>query len=310
MEKKPTQQGEDGGNTEARRKRKEIEKSEGKNNITRERPPVLEREQRDVYKEALKALDESGLTYAVGAAFARYAYTSIWRETKDLDVFFMPQELRAGMELLEEIGFQTEVKEASWLAKAWKKGYFIDLIFGHGHGHLLFNEQAFEGVKRGKVLGIEVNLIPIEEMIASAMYIAGRNRFDGGEVVHLIRSVKGKLDWQRILDRLGDNRELVLWHLILFDFIYPGHSSYLPKDLMVELFDEARGRWETRKRDSTRAFRGTLLDPFSYTVDIKDWGYEDRRKKDPLVDKKGRWIKDQPAEEGEQAVEKGKKGDR
>ncbi len=140
------------------------------------------------------------------------------------------------------------------------------------------------------MLGVEVTLIPIEEMIASAMFVAGRNRFDGGEVAHLIRSAKGKIDWERIMARMNGNRELVLWHLILFDYIYPGHANFLPQDLMVELFDEVRKRWETEKRRNSHAFRGTLLDPFSYTVDVKDWGYEDRQNKAPLVDKEGNYI--------------------
>jgi hypothetical protein len=36
-----------------------------------------------------------------------------------------------------------------------------------------------------------------------------------------------------------------------------------------------------------KTFRGTLLDPFSYNVDIEDWGYEDRRDLRALVDQEG-----------------------
>jgi hypothetical protein len=273
-----------------RQKAKEIEKEESLRNTTRQRAPVLTREQREVYQEALRLLEESGIVYAVGAAFARHIYTSIWRNTKDLDVFLKPHDLRTALDALEQAGFQTEIKERSWLAKAWKKDQFIDLIFGTGHGQLPIDDRSFAGVKREKVLGVETNLIPIEEMAASAMFIAGRNRFDGGEVVHLIRSTKGKLDWARILERLAANRQLLLWHLILFDYIYPGHAAYLPQELMAELFEEMRGRWQSEKRKNSRAFRGTILDPYSYTVDVKDWGYEDRRTNVALVTKEGKVI--------------------
>ncbi len=275
---------------EARLKAKEKEKDEKKENITHEElRPKLPAEQARVYREALRVLNEAGVSYAVGAAFARYVYTSIWRQTKDLDIFVKPENLETAINALEQAGFETEVKEPSWLAKAWKDGHFLDLIFGTGHGQLPIDDHSFAGSQEGKVLGVPVKLIPIEEMIASAAYIAGRNRFDGPEVVHLIHSAKGKLDWQRILDRLGENRELLLWHLILFDFVYPGHSRYLPQELMVELFDEARQRWE-KKPHGRKAFRGTILDPFSYTVDVEDRGYEDRRNKEPLVDKKGKLL--------------------
>ncbi len=274
---------------EARLKAKEKEKDEQKQNTTRERRPQLPVEQSRTYREALMVLNESGVKFAVGAAFARYVYTSIWRQTKDLDIFIKPGDLRAAMTALEQAGFQTEVKDRSWLAKAWKDGHFLDLIFGTGHGQLPIDDCSFEGSQQEKVLNVLVFLIPIEEMIVSAAYIAGRNRFDGPEVVHLIQSARGKLDWQRILDRLADNRELLLWHLILFDYVYPGHPDYLPKELMAQLFDEARKRWKKTNRDP-KAFRGTLLDPFSYTVDVEDWGYEDRRKNQPLVDNRGNLL--------------------
>ncbi len=279
-----------GGQTEeARLKAKEKEKDEQKQNTTRERRPQLPVEQSRTYREALMVLNESGVKFAVGAAFARYVYTSIWRQTKDLDIFIKPGDLRAAMTALEQAGFQTEVKDRSWLAKAWKDGHFLDLIFGTGHGQLPIDDCSFEGSQQEKVLNVLVFLIPIEEMIVSAAYIAGRNRFDGPEVVHLIQSARGKLDWQRILDRLADNRELLLWHLILFDYVYPGHPDYLPKELMAQLFDEVRKRWKKTNRDP-KAFRGTLLDPFSYNVDIEDWGYEDRRKNQPLVDNRGNLL--------------------
>lgn len=273
----------------ARLKAKEREKDEKNQNTTRERRPRLPIEQSRVFREALVVLNESGVKYAVGAAFARYAYTSIWRQTKDLDIFIKPVDLKVGLDALKEAGFETEVRDRSWLAKGWKEGSFLDLIFGTGHGQLPIDECSFEGSQQEKVLGVPVYLFPIEEMIASAVYIAGRNRFDGPEVVHLIRSAKGKLDWQRILNRLGENSELLLWHLILFDYVYPGHSKYLPKDHMVQLFDEVRLRWKKPGR-GTKAFRGTLLDPFSYTVDVEDWGYEDRRNKDALVDRQGNLL--------------------
>jgi hypothetical protein len=266
--------------------RDQYEREESEKNVTRETRPVLDQDQARIYKEVLRTLNEARIDYAVGAAFARYAYTSIWRYTKDLDIFLRPEDLKCAMEALRLNGFETTIKEEHWLAKAWKERYFVDLIFGTGHGQLPVDEDTFRGAKRARLLGVQTSLLSIEEMLASSMYIAGRNRFDGPEIVHLIRSVKGKVDWQRVLHRLGGNSELLLWHLILFDFIYPGHSSYLPKRLMSNLFEDVRKRWSKRKRDE-RVFRGTLLDPFSYNVDIADWGYEDQRNTNPLVNEAG-----------------------
>jgi hypothetical protein len=260
--------------------------SDEQKNTTRERRPRLKREQRQVYQQALRSLNQNDIPYAVGAAFARHAYTNIWRHTKDLDIFLRPKDLKAALDALKESGFELELKDPHWLAKAWKENYFIDLIFGTGHGHIPVDDDYFIGSVDAFVLDIPTRLIPLEEMIASACFIVGRNRFDGGEIAHLVRYSKGKLDWRRILKRLGENRELLLMQLIHFDFVYPGHSNYLPIDVMVELFDEARTRWENQNHN-THLFRGTLIDPFSYNVDVIDWGYQDRRKTAPLVNQKG-----------------------
>jgi hypothetical protein len=254
--------------------------------VTHEGDPVLEKEERKVYRAALQALNRSNVPYAVGATFARHAYTGIWRKTKDLDLFVKPEDLKGAMDALQKAGFETEVVAEHWLAKAHQGKYYIDVIFGNGHGYHPIDDHVFEGSQPAEVLGVQTRLIPIEEMIASIAYLAERRRFDGGEVIHLIKCAEGKLDWQRIVNRLGEHRELLLWHLILFDFIYPGHSKFLPKDLMAQLFEERRLEW-SRPGKKSNVFRGTLLDPFLFTVDITDWGYQDPRQLQPLVDEKG-----------------------
>jgi hypothetical protein len=55
---------------------------------------------------------------------------------------------------------------------------------------------------------------------------------------------------------------------------------------MASLFENVRERWQ-HDEEPPRAFRGTLLDPFSYNVDIENWGYSDQRNLDPLVDDQG-----------------------
>jgi len=271
----------------ARRSGSEKENNENPNNAeTQESPPQLEPEKAHVFRESLRALNTGGVQYLVGATFARHHYTGIWRNTKDLDLFVKPADLSAALELLRQAGFETRIEYEHWLAKASQGEHFVDLIFGTGNGHFPIDDSFFEGSPQGRVLGVPTSLAPLEEMLASDAYIATRGRFDGGEVVHLIRSVKGRLDWGRVLRRLGENRQLLLWHLVLFDFVYPGHKDYLPQELMVQLFDEMRASWEAPVANP-KAFRGALIDPFLFRVDIDEWGYEDRRQMQPLVDEKG-----------------------
>jgi hypothetical protein len=262
------------------------ENEEREKNITRAGSPELEPEQADAYRLALTVLNNCKVSYAVGAAFARNAYTNIWRPTKDLDIFISAKNLKEVFDTLEAAGFRTEILADHWLSKAWMGSYFIDIIFGTGHNQIHITEDVLAGSVDTELLGVPTRLIPIEELIAAAAFIKERKRYDASDSVHLILVTEGKIDWNRVLRRLGSHRELLLIDLLLFDFIYPGHSDYLPHQLMQQLFYEAQERW---KNDGVnpKEFRGTLLDPFSYTVDVEDWGYQDQRRIMPLVNDKG-----------------------
>ncbi len=256
--------------------------------VARAADPRFEPEEAQAFARALNTLNATGIPYVVGGAFAKHAYTGIWRDTKDLDVFLKPDDLKTALDALAEAGYETSIEFEHWLAKAHQEPYVVDLIFGTGHGQLHVDDAWFEHARPGNIAGVDTRLIPLEELIVSKAYIAERYRFDGADIIHLILATKGKIDWERVLERLGPNRELLLWYLVLFDFVYPGHAKYLPQELMGGLFDEMREQWSRRTRG--KAFRGTILDPFSYTVDIEDWDYEDRRDLEPLVDEEGEVV--------------------
>ncbi|MGH9339268.1 MAG: hypothetical protein ACRD1R_06720 [Acidobacteriota bacterium] len=126
----------------------------------------------------------------IAGGFAYHAYTGIWRSTKDLDIFLKPEDVEPALATLRESGFQTEIVASHWLAKAWMRPYLIDLIFGMGNGALRVDDQWTQRSNPVKICGVMARLIPIEEMIASKLFIAKRDRFDGADVVHLIRCMR------------------------------------------------------------------------------------------------------------------------
>ena len=253
--------------------------------VAREGKPQFDPEQTRVFARGLRALNEAGVPYLIAGAMAKHAYTGIWRNTKDLDIFLKPADLEPALAVFAGAGFDNAIEFRHWLAKARQEPYFIDVIFGTGHGQLQIDDSWFNNSRSIKIAGVQAQLIPPEELIVSKMYVAERYRFDGADVLHVIQGTRGKIDWQRILALLDDNRDLLLPYLLLFAFVYPGRTDYLPQSLMVELFEEARRRWSDRH--GRQDFRGTLLDPFSFIVDIEDWNYEDQRNLEPLVGEMG-----------------------
>jgi predicted nucleotidyltransferase len=244
-----------------------------------------EPEEEAVFSDWLHILNDAGVSYVLGGAIAVYAYTGIWRDTKDLDIFLKPSDVERALAALSAAGYRTELTDAKWLAKVHREPYFMDLIFGVGNNRFKVNDTWLERGHDLNVLGAPARMISIEELIASKVYIVKRDRFDGADIVHLIVARKGCVDWAHVRRMLGDDSDLLLYHLIMFHFVYPGHADHLPQALMVELFERMRAQWATVI--DPKAFRGTLLDPISFAVDCQRWGYEDRFDQEPLVKPNG-----------------------
>ncbi len=238
--------------------------------------PHLEPEQAAVYSKALRVLNETGIPYILAGAFALHTYTGLWRDTKDLDLFIKPTDLERALRELTKVGFKVEIPEDHWLAKAWSEPYFIDLIFSMANGAIQFDDNWLKSERTAEIEGVRAPLIGLEQLIASKAFVAARDRFDGGDIAHVVRSVKGKVDWDRVGEILGPHRKILLWHFLFFDFVYPGHPEYLPREIMQKMFDEVQADWADPGA-RTDECRGMLLDPFSFSADIQDWGYQDPR---------------------------------
>ncbi len=255
----------------------------------RSRDIQLEPEEERIFAKWLSILEETGIQYLVGGAFAIHKYTGIWRFTKDLDIFLKPADLKCVLDALSASGFEVTVTDPYWLAKSTIDSYLLDLIFSVANGYIEIDHSWFETANHEVIAGINVPIMAAEEIVASKTYVTRSDRFDGADIVHLVRAAEGKLNWARLLEILKEDRVLLLWHLLLFDYVYPGHATHLPQDLMADLFARAQQGWSRAK--DPKAFYGMMIDPGRFEVDVKDWGYVDERKPaGPLVNEKGELL--------------------
>jgi hypothetical protein len=134
----------------------------------------------------------------------------------------------------------------------------------------------FEYAVPAEVLGIPVKLCPPEETIWSKALIMERERYDGADVAHLIRALGPGLDWPRLLRRFGPHWRVLLSHLILFGFVYPGERWRIPPKVMRELTKRLLTEVDAGHPDE-RLCGGTLLSRAQYLPDVQAWGYRDAR---------------------------------
>ncbi|MBI4494850.1 MAG: nucleotidyltransferase [Chloroflexi bacterium] len=239
-------------------------------------PAVPTTEAEHFYARALEHLVGSGVPFMVGGAYAMREYAGIFRWTKDLDVFCKAEDYPCILQVLAEAGCTTEITDTTWLVKGFCGDLLVDVIFNSGNGLCPVDESWLERAPRANVLGYMAKLVPPEEMIWSKVYIQERERFDGADVLHIIRQQGARLDWQRLLARLDSDWEVLLAHLVNFRFAYPSERDVVPRWLMEELLSRVDRQLNTRP-PTARICRGPLLSRTQYEADITGWGYQDVR---------------------------------
>src|ERR1700712_1230959 len=228
----------------------------------------------EFYIDALRKLHDSGIPFLVGGAFAFSHYSHVRRDTKDIDVFVRPEDLPRVLQAFAQLGYQTEIPFPHWLGKIHRGAHFMDIIFSSGNGLARVDDLWFEHSIKTNVLGVIVRMSPPEEMIWSKAFIQERERYDGADVVHLLRETGPSLDWPRLLMRFGDYWRVLLSQLILFGFVYPDRRQNVPGWVMDELI---RRLSVSRANLQNDVCYGTMLSREQYLHDVVHWKYRDAR---------------------------------
>jgi Nucleotidyl transferase of unknown function (DUF2204) len=224
------------------------------------------------YRKVVEALQSAGVPLLVGGTYALERHAGIQRRTKDLDLFIRHSSFPAAERALQAAGFTVELTHPHWLAKARHGEWQSDLIFASGNGLAKVDEEWFANGVPATVFDIPVLLCPAEETVWSKSFVMERERFDGADVLHILRESAERLDWRRVLRRFGHNAGVLLAHLILFRFVYPSEAHRIPRWVV----DAARTQSESGP-PAGRLCRGTLLSRAQYRGDLEEWGYQDAR---------------------------------
>src|SRR6185369_833414 len=192
------------------------------------------------YRHALRILEDGGVPALVGGAYAFARYTGIERHTKDFDVFICRGDFDKAAKAFRAAGYDAELTFSHWLGKAFHGDDFVDLIFSAGNGVAVVDESWFERAVDEKVFDVPVKLIPPEEMIWSKGLIMERERYDGADVLHVMRALGPKLDWRRLIDRYGRYWRALFAHIVMFGFVYPSDRSNIPAWVIDELTERLR----------------------------------------------------------------------
>jgi hypothetical protein len=228
-----------------------------------------------LHRRSVVALQDADIPFLIGGAYVVEVYAGVSRQTKDFDLYLRPQHVDLALDALKRAGYKTEKTFPHWLAKAERGRDCVDLIFRAGNGLCEVDDSWFQRARCRDFLGFEVKLCAPEEMIWMKAYIMERERFDGADITHIIQSCAERLDWPHLVRRFGPDWRVLLSHLVLFGYIYPGERDKIPTAIMDDLV--ARLRSEQGTAAANRICRGTLLSRKQYLLDIQERGFRDAR---------------------------------
>jgi hypothetical protein len=237
---------------------------------------MLDPVSRDFYQSAIRYLHNGEVPFLVGGAYSYARHTSLERHTKDFDIFVRPEDYDRALTTLASAGYNVERTFPHWLGKAYSGDNCIDVIFSSGNGVARVDDGWFENAVEGLVVNTPVLLCPVEETIWSKAFVMERERFDGGDIAHLLRGAGREINWQRLLARFGPYWRVLLSHLVMFGFIYPGERDAVPAWVLEELTHRLRDE-TANEPPRDQICQGTLISRAQYLVDIEQWGYLDAR---------------------------------
>src|ERR1044071_6336100 len=219
----------------------------------------------EFHRRSAAALHGAEVPFLIGGAYMVEVCGGVSRSTKDFDLYVRPNHVKAALRALARAGYKTELTFPHWLAKATYEEDVLDLIFRAGNGLCEVNDSWFERARDDELLGVPVKHCAPEEMIWMKAYIMERERFDGADIAHILRCCAADIDWQHLVRRFGADWRVLLSHLVLFGYIYPGERTQIPAEIIEELIKRLRG--EARTAGPERLCRGTLLSRQQYLVE-------------------------------------------
>ena len=235
--------------------------------------PEFDPIQETLYREVLLLLNQRQIPYAVSGAFALQQHTGIWRVTKDLDLFLTASDVSLALTALRSNGFRCEICDEVWLAKAHREDFFVDLITGMSNAAVLVADSWIARARPAVVVGVPTRVLAPEELIASKLFVTRRERFDGADITHVIFGSRGELEWERIFELIGEHWQMVYWALVLYAYVYPAHTAYVPDRIWKDLTQ--RFLKEVMHPKTGARFRGSLVDDKMYAIDTNEWGLDD-----------------------------------
>ena len=191
-----------------------------------------------IYSSVIEGAQELGIPFALGGAFAVATYTGHWRNTKDLDLYVLPQHRQRMIQVIHKVGlrdyYDDKPYDRWWIYRAHSGQTIVDTIWATANHRAQIDGLWMSGPEI-KLRGYVLNVLPPEALLWDKLYIMQRDRCDWPAVLNLMYVAGREIDWKYLVRRIGADTALLAGVLAVFAWIAPGRARQLPEWLWDRL---------------------------------------------------------------------------
>jgi predicted nucleotidyltransferase len=204
-----------------------------------ERAPPSEDQLLTTLADVVRGLDAAKIDHALMGGISAYTMARP-RVTEDIDLFVRPDDVQRVLATLASCGFETREHDPSWLAKAWKRGVLVDVIF-RSSGDIYLDDEMMARRRIETYKGVRVGMVAPEDLLViKALAAAEPTPHHWYDALALI--ARCDLDWGYVLARArqaGPRRVLSL-------LLYAESSDLVvPSTIISALYEAVHPRAET-----------------------------------------------------------------
>lgn len=191
-----------------------------------------------VYREVIEEAIRRRIPFALGGAFAVATYTGYWRNTKDLDLYVLPEYRERMIAAVHALGltdyFDEKPYDRWWIYRAHGDDTIVDIIWAMANHRAQIDELWMSGPEI-ELHGYCLKVLPAEAMLWDKLYIMQRDRCDWPDVLNLLYAAGREIRWGDVVRRMGEDTALLAGLLSVFAWIAPGRARELPRWLWGKL---------------------------------------------------------------------------
>lgn len=192
-----------------------------------------------VYKSVIDAATEENLPFALGGGLAVGAYTGRLRNTKDLDIYILPEHRQRIIDIMSRCGlvdyFDKLPYDREWIYRGNQGDVIFDAIWSMANQRARVDDQWLSRGPEIRMFDIGLRVIPPEELIWSKLYVMQRDRCDWPDILNLIHCTGPYLDWNHLLRRVAEDEPLLKGLLSIFSWISPQKARSIPQRVWEKL---------------------------------------------------------------------------